>query len=489
MVDSVRVRLTLWYSTVLACGLLLLSLTTYWIMKRSLMESNDAGLTDLADSFLVTLHAEIPDSPASDRVRSAALQAMTEHRYPGHVFAILDSQGRVLVSSRDLPLSSPQENANLERAFSSGALQSCVIAAVHLDHRFLTIPAPRRGFRCYSRSFSADGQNWALAIVESLRDQGEVLAKIRLASGWLVPLFLVLAATGGYFLARKSLAPVAAMSGHASRISAENLHERLGVQNASDELGRLATTFNNLLDRLSLSFEHQRRFIADASHELRTPIAILNGEIEVALSQPSRSPNEYRESLEILHQEAKRLARIVDDLFTLTRADSGQYPLSPQDFYLEELVAGCVHSVRSLALARHIKLSLDAHGELPICADEVLLRRMLLNLLDNALKYTPEDGKVAVSCVSAPPWYEVKVFNSGPAIPREMAVRIFERFFRADPARSWTTQNGGAGLGLSIARWIAEAHHGRLELVRSDAGGNTFKVSLPSKAPTLTPAR
>jgi two-component system, OmpR family, sensor kinase len=489
MLDSVRVRLTFWYSAVLACALFLLSLTTYWIVKHSIMQSNDAALADLADSFLVTLHAELPDSTAPDRVRSAALQAITEHRFPGHMYAVLNSQGNVLVTSRDFPLSNAQENANLERAFSSGAFQSCMTEALRSDRSFSTISGPRHGFRCFSRSFLADGQQWKLATLESLHDQGELLAKIRLASGWLVPLFLVLATTGGYFLARKSLAPVDSMSRYADRISAENLHERLLISNANDELGRLAKTINNLLDRLSQSFEHQRQFIADASHELRTPIAILNGEIEVALSQPSRSSSEYRDSLENLQQEAKRLARIVDDLFTLSRADSGQYPLAPQDFYLDELVASCVHSVRSLALAKKIALDLDNRGELPICADETLLRRMLLNLLDNALKYTPEGGKVAVSCASTPAGYELTIFNSGPAIPEVIRGRIFERFFRADPARSWTIQNGGAGLGLSIARWIAESHHGQLQLVRSDSEGNTFKVFLPSKAPSLISTR
>jgi signal transduction histidine kinase len=179
----------------------------------------------------------------------------------------------------------------------------------------------------------------------------------------MILLGLLLAGTVGYFLARKSLAPVVAMGAHARRIGAANLHERLPVLNANDELGQLATIFNDLLDRLDQSFERQRQFIADASHELRTPLAILRGEAEVAMSQPGRTAEDYLESLKILQEETSRLTKIVEDLFTLTRADSGQYSLSPEDVYLEEVVAECAHSARTLAREKNIELRLDASSE------------------------------------------------------------------------------------------------------------------------------
>jgi heavy metal sensor kinase len=272
------------------------------------------------------------------------------------------------------------------------------------------------------------------------------------------------------------------MSSQAGRIGAANLHERLAVHNERDELGQLARSFNSLLDRLSESFERQRRFMADASHELRTPVAILRGEAEVALSQQARSLEEYRESLSVLHQEAERLTHIVEDLFTLTRADAGQYPLQPRDFYLDELVAECAHSARTLALAKKISLTFDGAAESPIHADESLLRRMILNLLDNAIKYTPEGGRVAVTCRRQGDEYTLSITDTGTGIPAELQPRIFERFFRADEARSRSqSDGGGAGLGLAISRWIAEAHQGRLELTRSDSTGSTFTASLPSK--------
>jgi heavy metal sensor kinase len=275
------------------------------------------------------------------------------------------------------------------------------------------------------------------------------------------------------------------MGEHARRIGATNLHDRLPVLNANDELGQLATTFNDLLNRLDESFERQRRFVADASHELRTPLAILRGEAEVAMSQQGRKAEDYLESLGILHDETSRLIKIVEDLFTLTRADSGQYPLSPENVYLEELVADCAHSARTLAREKNIELSVDASSECLVHGDQALLRRMILNLVDNAIKYTADGGRVDIACRVAAAGFELHVTDTGPGIPPELHSRIFERFFRADPARSRSGREGGAGLGLSIALWIAEAHQGRLELVRSDATGSHFAVYLPGPVAAL----
>ena len=305
-----------------------------------------------------------------------------------------------------------------------------------------------------------------------------------------IPIALVIACAGGYFLARKSLAPVVAMSEKAARMGAQNLHERLPVLNPRDELGYLASTFNDLLERLTRSLEQQRRFMADASHELRSPVSIIRGEAEVALSQ-ARTPEEYRGSLAIALDEARRLSQIVDDLFTLARADAGQYPLRPRDFYLEELAVECVRAARSMAAARGITLSYEPDGEMPIHGDEALVRRLTMNLLDNAIKYTPEGGKINVACQRAGNEYSLTVRDSGPGIPAEAQEKIFERFFRLDPARTQDRRalgtvetaapaTTGAGLGLAIARWIAEAHHGRLVLAQSDASGSTFAAFLPA---------
>jgi two-component system OmpR family sensor kinase len=482
MLDTLRARLTAWYSIVLALLLLVFSVTSYLLFSRAANRRTDADLTELANSFLVTFQDELKDPDKPGGLQSAARQAMLEHRVRGDTILIADAAGKIMASSADLMPSGAPANSIASRALASSSFQNFMIVASQSDRQFQGIAGEKGGFRAYSMRFSAGGQSLMLVILRSLHSQREMLHQVRVAFSWLIPLSVLLVGCGGYFLARRSLAPVAAMGEQAESIGAANLHERLDVRNANDELGRLAGTFNGLLDRLDRSFERQRRFISDASHELRTPVSILRGDAEVALSQLSRSPEEYRESLAVLYEEAQRLARIVEDMFTLTRADAGEYRLAQSDFYLDELAADSVRATRALAQAKRITLAVAAPEEMPVRADEDLLRRMILNLLDNAIKYTPPGGCVSVTCGSLPDAYELSVTDSGPGIPAEMQSRVFERFFRADRARSRTGAEGGAGLGLAIARWIAEAHLGQIELVRSDATGSKFTVWIPASS-------
>src|SRR5215472_13224856 len=482
MLDSIRIRLTLWYTGVLAFVLVVLFVITYLVFLRSVEGRMDADLSELSDAFLVTVGAELEDQPAPDPFTGAARVAIVEHHFPEDVCVIGDATGKIVLSSLDvLPPDSSRRSppANL---LESPSFQQFLNGALLAGRFFDKVKGGRSGYRGFARRFSARGKNYTLVILRSLHPQNEMLEDVTDTFEWVIPIAILLASGGGYFLARKSLAPVVAMSSQAGRIGAANLHQRLSVQNEKDELGHLARSFNSLLERLSESFERQRRFMADASHELRTPVAILRGEAEVALSQQERPLTEYRESLSVLHHEAERLTRIVEDLFTLTRADAGQYPLQPRDFYLDELIAECVHSARTLALAKKISLTFEGAAEAPIHADESLLRRMILNLLDNAIKYTPEGGRVTVACqLSSSSEYALSIGDTGTGIAEQMRGRIFERFFRADKARSRAeSDGGGAGLGLAISRWIAEAHQGRLELTRSDSTGSTFTAHLPA---------
>jgi two-component system, OmpR family, sensor kinase len=480
MFDSVRVRLTVWYSAVLAVVMVLVSATTYLIVRKTSMQRTDEELAVLADSFLVTFQAELEDAPATraSAILTAAQQSMVEHRSNSDTFVVLGPAGEAIATSSEPISSGEKPGASVTSAIASNEFQRFAKLGESKQVSLETIRGEHSRFRTYSRQFRGNGQNYLLIILHSLHAQNEMLETIRLTFMWMILVGLLLAGTGGYFLARKSLAPVVAMGAHARQIGATNLHERLPVLNANDELGQLATIFNDLLNRLDQSFERQRRFIADASHELRTPLAILRGEAEVAMSQQGRTAEDYLESLGILHEETSRLIKIVEDLFTLTRADSGQYPLSSEVVYLEEVVAECAHSARTLAREKNIELRVDASSECLVHGDQALLRRMILNLLDNAIKYTAEGGRVDIACRATSAGFEVDVTDTGPGIPPELQSRIFERFFRADPARSRSGREGGAGLGLSIALWIAEAHQGRLELVRSDATGSHFAVYL-----------
>jgi heavy metal sensor kinase len=483
MLESVRLRLTLWYTGVLALVLVTLAVAGYFIFWQSTVKRTDSDLAELSSAFLTTLTAELKDQPGPDALKSAALVAIAEHRFRDHIFAVLDPVGGLYVSSPD-PTSGRADPERVPSEFlSSQSFRRFAEASSRADYLYLNLGGGSHGYRGYARHFPVNSQTYTLVVLRSLHPQKEMLEEITTAFAGAIPIAILLASAGGYFLARKSLAPVAAMSAQAGHIGASNLHERLAVQNEKDELGHLAQSFNHLLDRLHQSFERQRCFMADASHELRTPVAILRGEAEVALSRPTRSPEEYRESLTILHNEAQRLTHIVEDLFTLTRADAGQYPLAPGNFYLDELLLDCAHSVRTLALAKNITMVTDTPPELPVVGDEPLLRRMILNLLDNAIKHTPTGGQVVLACQRTGGDYAVSVTDSGTGIPTDLQPRIFERFFRADKARSRAENDGGgAGLGLSIARWIAEAHHGRLELTRSDSTGSTFTAYLSAAA-------
>jgi two-component system OmpR family sensor kinase len=489
MFDSVRVRLTLWYTGVLALVLVCLAVGTYYLVARTTDRRTFISLAEISQGFLTTLQSEYKDQlneKAPDPLRAAAEESVQEFRLRDHRFAVLDSAGNVLAENQALPAPRQPARAASQPEISAEVLRNLVAGTAGAPRQLQDLTLGREHFRARVLQAEVGGSQISIVTLQSLESERELLEDIRAALLWVIPVTLVIAGAGGYFLARKSLAPVVAMSEKAGHIGARNLHERLPVQNARDELGYLASTFNSLLERLERSFEQQRRFMADASHELRSPVAVIRGEAEVALSQP-RQPEEYRESLAIALDEARRLSQIVDDLFTLARADAGEYPLRPRDFYLEELASDCVRAARSAAAARGITLSYEPDGEMPILADEALVRRLAMNLLDNAIKYTPEGGKVNVTCQRAGAEYSLTVKDSGPGIPAEAGEKIFERFFRLDPARthsgrenSGVPATAGAGLGLAIARWIAEAHHGRLQLVQSDSSGSTFAAFLPA---------
>jgi heavy metal sensor kinase len=485
MLDLVRVRLTLWYSIVLGLVLVLLAVLTYFLYWHNSARRTDSNIRELSEAFVTTFNAELTHETGPGAVKNAGAQSMVEHRFRGTFFALVDPSGNVIQSSLDLPrIGSSREQLN--RDFFPSETFRALVAAASTSGELHTVhgPAGKSRFRTMARPLAAVGRTYTLVVLQSLHPQMEMMEYIRNTFLWAIPIALFAASIGGYFLARKSLAPVAAMAAQARGMGASNLQSRLPVANERDELGQLALSFNQLLERIEASFEQQRRFMADASHELRTPVAILRGETEVTLSQSERTPSEYRETLTVLRDESQRLARIIEDLFTLTRADTGQYPLSPRDAYLDEIASEALLRARSLALPKNISLTSTIEADLPIHADEALLGRMLLNLLNNAIKYSPSGSTVTLACRREGDHYVVSISDNGPGIPAELQPQIFERFFRADKARARSEgDTGGAGLGLSIARWIAEAHHGRLELTRSSPSGSNFTATLPASPP------
>ncbi|HEX8071114.1 MAG TPA: heavy metal sensor histidine kinase [Pyrinomonadaceae bacterium] len=480
MLDSTRARLTLWYTGVLALALVVFAAVTYAYLARAARGRTDQSLADTANAVVSSFTTEMEDENQSGD--AAAAEVARAFHFDDRQAIILDDAGRVLAAT------DAAANARGRHAWPPAPvlLQSAgglLAAATRQGRAYATLPAHSVGIRAYAASINSLGRAYTVVVAQSLHEQDEELAQARRAFYLAVPFALLCASLGGYFLARKSLAPIVAMGARAARIGAANLGERLPVGNERSELGRLAQTFNELLARLDLSFEQQRRFMADASHELRTPVAIVCGESEVALSQTRRSVEEYRESLAILHDEGRRLTRIVEDLFLLARADAGQYRPAATPFYLDEAVGECVRAVRSLATQHGLELHYrPPEDELPLRGDEGLVRRMVLNLLDNAIKYTPRGGQVRVRLERADADYKISVTDTGRGIPAEARPHIFERFYRADKARprDGATDGSGAGLGLAIALWVAELHGGRITLKRTDNSGTTFVVSLPS---------
>ena len=507
MLESVRARLTVWYTGVLALVLIVFALISYLFLSRTLTQRTDDALAEMGRAFAETLLAEQREleardtnAPRDDQGQAApaspdaaALEAASEYRFKDYQFIIYDEARRIVAASSGFTVEQQEANSPLWTSppIASGLARLLdARAAQEGSTVYATLDNGEDNFRALARKLKSGDRSYILVVLRPLDEQEDLLEGAGGALLVAVPLALALASLGGYFLARKSLAPVVAMSETAARIGASNLHERLPVVNERDELGRLARVFNKLLGRLDESFEQQRRFMADASHELRTPVAIVRGESEVSLSRDERVAADYRESLAIVHDEGRRLTRIVEDLFTLARADAGQHPLRLNDFYLDETVFECAHAVRTLAAGRGVSIETDAPREMPFRGDEELIRRMLLNLLDNAIKYTPRGGHVAVKCEARGSDYVLSVSDTGAGIPAEAQAHIFERFYRADKARSREERvdgtiaaNGsGAGLGLSIARLVAEAHKGRLELLNSNEAGSVFVATLP--APT-----
>lgn len=470
MLDSVRIKLTLWYTGVLAVILLGFSGGVYALMARKLHNRLDDSLrTALEGTARIFVHEK--DEGETDA--HAAASCLRKYYYPREAIAFFDQAGTLLAEQ-------PQGEWHAQLPASVAALDRDGLqfftrseAETHVDDG-LQLGVLRLQYKSFPKVFIVIGQSRA-----ALQDDLELLSGILYVA---VPLALLLTALGGWWLARQALAPVVAMSDTARRISAANLEQRLPVANPRDELGQLATTFNELLARLHDTFAQQRQFMADASHELRTPLSVLRTTAQVTLEKPQRAEDEYREALALMDQQTQRLTRIVEEMFTLARADAGQRQLHKTEFYLDELLAETARAARVLAARKDIAIEVNPLAETPYTGDETLVRQLLLNLLDNAVKYTPPHGKVALSLTRQNDEHQITVADTGAGIPADSQPRVFERFYRADKARARAEQgNGtGAGLGLSIARWIAEAHGGALTLQRSDAKGSVFVTTLPA---------
>lgn len=455
MFSSVRVRLTLWYA--IAFGLLLTCFSVYVLSSLS---------QDLRSAFDQTL-MRTADTTASyfdefvERNNPAAGAAETIRELSHGKTRVAIFRERQLLAS---------DGANVV----SLALASNLVSSVRPgEHRMATNSTTNE--RLAAVPVQINGVIYTVAVLESMSELTDELARMRRIVLFAMPAAFLLAAVGGFFLAGKTLKPVITISAQAERITARNLDERLEVR-SRDEFGRLAAVFNALLSRLDQSFRVMREFMADASHELRTPLAIIHGEAEVSLSR-ERTRDEYRESLSTIRDNSRRMALIVKDMLDLARADSGQQILRREELYLDDVVTACCRSAQPLAQLKEITLTCSADQDLSFQGDEELLRRMTVNLLHNAIQYTPSGGSVSVNLKRENGDGVLTVSDTGIGIPPGSLDRIFDRFFRVAEAR--TRIDGGSGLGLSIVKLAAECHGGAVSVASRPGEGSTFTVRLP----------
>ena len=456
----VRTRLTLWYVAILAGVLLIYGGSTCAIVLLQLRTQLDhlaiedletvEGFFSFGSDGNVHLRNDYHDHPYSPEMQERFLEVRAE-------------DGTILYRNERLG----------ERVLSGN-------------------PEPGEGVNSYSpRSIRlADGMRVRLISRRHMLEGHPMLIRLgfsedpmwqrfwQLVFGLLVglPLALGLAGFGGYFLARRALSPVERMARRAREINAERLGARIDVENPHDELGVLAQAFNETLSGLERSFEQLRRFTSDASHELRTPLTAIRSVGEVGLQQDG-TRDHYREVIGSMLEEVGRLGRLVESLLTISRADSGQIRLQQSTIALFPLVQEASFLLDVLAEEKGQTLSLDGDDTIHLKADGVILRQVVINLLDNAIKYSPRGGHIAVRIMRSDPVTAcVEIEDCGPGIPPEHRDRVFDRFYRVDEGRS--REAGGAGLGLAIAKWGAEAHGGHLEL-ESASTGCTFRLILP----------
>jgi heavy metal sensor kinase len=287
---------------------------------------------------------------------------------------------------------------------------------------------------------------------------------------------LLFAGLGGYFLANRALRPIRRITDTAQKITAQDLSRRLAYRGARDEISSLASTFDQMLERLQASFERERRFTGDAAHELRTPLTVLKGQIEVALSR-RRDRVTYEKILRELSPQVERLIRLSNGLLFLSRSDQQQLPFEPVELNLQEWLEILLEQFEPLAREKGLEIRTNLPAELPVYGDSDHLIRLFLNLLENALKYTPTAGQITITALKAPGEVQVMIHNTGPGIPQEHLPHLFDRFYRVEADRS--SQTGGNGLGLAIAREIVRLHRGDIEVQSEPGQGMTVTVYLP----------
>lgn len=446
---SIRARLTAWYSGVVVVVLISLTLVVDIRQERVMLRQLDEEMGRLMLTLQGVMRNEFGEGLA---LREAADETSAEVFAPDRTLMITRPDGQLI--ARWGPPIDPAWRPTL----SAGVLSTAQIGAGDV--------------RIWSERVEYRGNTYIATIVAPLQELDDANQALRgtLLLGVIVALGV--AAVGGWLFGRQALRPLDEMATQAMTITESTAGERLRTPNQHDELGRLGSAFNGLVDRLVHALQSQRQFMADASHELRTPVSVVRTTAQVTLTRVDRSTDEYREMMEIVGEQAERLTHLVDTMFLLSRAEAHGLPLAPEPVYIDDIVSESARALQVLAHERQVTVTAAGDSEVRYTGDNRLLRQMVTNLLDNAVRHARRGGRVAASVAQSPATITIRIVDDGPGVPPNARDRIFERFARLH-------QNyAGAGLGLPIARWVAEAHGGRLVLESSGASGSTFTVTL-----------
>jgi heavy metal sensor kinase len=457
---SIGFRLATWYSVVFAGGLAVFSLAVWFAMRAAVYHAIDDELRDRVQGVRGFMDRQI-SSLSIPEIRDE----FREHSVlgpGGDLFQVCDAQGQWLYRSESLE----SDNVSIDKPSTLA------------KPRFATAQVAGRPLRFYSERIVVNGQPYTVQVAAPMHEAFEAIEAFGFILVLMVPLLLIGATAGGYWISKRALDPVDDISRAAQRISIENLADRLHVPNTGDQLQRLTETLNQMFSRLEASVRRMKQFTADASHELRAPIALIRTTAEVAVQKRNRQANEYLEALDDILEESERTSQVVDSLMLLARADAGKEVLERGRVDASSISYAAVEQGEKLARIRGLHFSSSIPG-VPIWvhADAEALRRALLILIDNAAKYTPEGGSVSVHLSTHDGFARLTVSDSGIGIAQSDLPHIFDRFWRADKARS--RSQGGAGLGLSIAKWIAETHAGSISVASEVGKGSVFSLQLP----------
>jgi heavy metal sensor kinase len=456
MTLPIRLRLTAWYFAVLAVVLTAFGVSGYFAMRHSIRKTVDEELQIRCEGVHQLIERDIQRGKKDDL--PDGLREHTELRAGGALLQVSDDQGNWLYRSAVMSdYGVPRFPATRKRATE-----------------FMGKDVP---LRIWNEKVTVGSESYLIQSAFEMDDFYEALHQFALLLFISIPLLLVCAAAGGYWISTRALAPVDQITQTARTISAQNLSSRLAVPKTGDELQRLSETVNGMLERLEAAFKKITQFTADASHELRTPVAVMRTRAELSLRK-ARSADEYRDVIAEVLAELEKTTALIEQLMFLARADSGGETLHFSATNVTEVLREACHQGSALAEAKQIGFQEHISGDsMWIQGDASSLRRLFLILIDNAVKYTPASGQVEVSLQRNNGFAVAEVRDTGIGIAETDLPNVFERFYRADKAR--TRESGGVGLGLSIGRWITEVHAGAIEVHSSPGHGSVFQVRLP----------